>query len=33
MVKRLHVGTDQAVVGSERWVVKTPVVQVVVSGV
>lgn len=31
--KLLHVGTDQAVVGSERWIVKTPVIQVIVSGV
>lgn len=31
--KLLHIGTDQAVVGSERWIVKTPVVQVIVSGV
>lgn len=31
--KLLQVGTDQAVVGSERWIVKAPVVQVIVSGV
>lgn len=31
--KLLHVSTDQAVVGSERWIVETPVVQVIVSGV
>lgn len=31
--KVLQVSTDQAVVGSERWIVKTPVVQVIVSGV
>lgn len=29
----LQVSTDQAVVGSERWIVKAPVVQVIVSGV
>ena len=29
----LHISTDPAVVGSERRVVKTPVVQVIVSGV
>lgn len=31
--KLLQVGTDQAVVGSERRVVKAPVVQVIISGV
>lgn len=29
----LHVSTDQAVVGSQRRIVKTPVVQVILSGV
>lgn len=32
-IKLLQVSTDQAVVGSEWWIVKTPVVQVIVSGV
>lgn len=29
----LHISTDQAVVGSQRRVVKTPVVQIILSGV
>lgn len=29
----VHVSTDQAVVGSQRGVVKSPVVQVILSGV
>lgn len=29
----LHVSTDQAVVGSEGWIVKSPVVQVILRSV